>query len=222
MRRFCYLVFASMLLIGATPSPSPPAAPGVYRVQLPCADCPRIIMTLRLSANGTYSGRYVYVGRSASYVEHGTWTVNPANGMLTLRPYGGNAESLRMSSLTRVPASSESPTLETTWSLATLEGKRVTVAAGHEAPTMTFSKENSRVFGTGGCNNFTGSFKATASGGLTLSQVASTRMFCINDMETEDRFFAIFDKVRGYRISDGTLYLMAEGGATLATLTPNP
>jgi heat shock protein HslJ len=222
MRRFSYLVLASVLLFAAIPSPSPPTAPGVYRVQLPCADCSHIIMTLRLNANGTYSGRYVYVGRSASFVEHGTWKLNSASGMLTLQPWGGNAESLRAGSLTRVTPSSENPTLETSWSLVTLEGTHVTVAAGHEAPSMTFSKEDSRVFGTGGCNNFTGAFQATSSGELTLSQVASTRMFCIHDMETEDRFFAIFDKVRGYRISGGTLYLTGEGGATLATLTPNP
>lgn len=222
MRRLCYLLFASILLIAATPSPAPPAAPGVYRVQLPCADCSGIILTLRLNANGTYSGRYVYVGRSSSFVEHGTWKLDAASRMLTLQPWGGSAASLRESSLARVTPSPQNPALETTWSLATLEGAKVTVAAGHEAPTMTFSKEGSRVFGTGGCNNFTGSFASTASGGLTLSQVASTRMFCINDMETEDRFFAIFDKVRGYRISDGTLSLTGEGGSTLATLIPNP
>jgi copper homeostasis protein (lipoprotein) len=222
MRMLCCLVFASML-VAATPSPAPPTTPGVYRVQLPCADCSGIILTLRLNANGTYSGRYVYVGRSSSYVEHGTWKLDPTTQMLALQPYGGSASSLRESSLARVTPSPTQPTLEaTSWSLATLEGKQVTVAAGHEAPSMTFSKEDSRVYGTGGCNNFTGSFATTGSGGLTLSQVASTRMFCIHDMETEDRYFAIFDKVRGYRISGGALYLTAEGGATLATLTPNP
>lgn len=223
MRTFCYLLFASMLLIAATPSPSPISAPAVYRVQLPCADCSGIILTLRLNANGTYSGRYVYVGRSTSYVEHGTWKFSTANQMLMLQPWGGSATSLRARSLARVTPSPTHPSLEdTTWSLATLEGAKVTVAAGHEAPSMTFSKADSRVFGSGGCNNFTGAFKATGSGGLTLSQVASTRMFCISDMETEDRFFAIFDKVRGYRIDGGTLYLTAEGGKTLATLIPNP
>lgn len=87
---------------------------------------------------------------------------------------------------------------------------------------MTFDKEDSHVYGTGGCNHFTGGFSATASGGLTLSQVASTRMFCIHDMEIEDRFFSIFDKVHEYRISDGTLSLISQGGTTLATLIPNP
>jgi heat shock protein HslJ len=222
MRTFCYLVFASMLLIAATPSPSPLNVPGVYRVQLPCADCSGIILTLRLNANGTYSGRYVYVGRSTSYVEHGTWKFSTASRMLTLQPWGGSAASLRAGSLAQVTPSPKNPPLETTWSLATLEGTPVTVAAGHAAPSMTFSKEDSRVFGTGSCNNFAGTFTATASGALTLSQVASTRMFCINDMETEDRFFAMFEKVRGYRISGGTLYLTGEGGVTLATLIPNP
>jgi heat shock protein HslJ len=223
MRRFCYLVFASLLLLAATPSPAPPSGPGVYRVQLPCADCSAVILTLRLNANGTYSGRYVYVGRSSSYVEHGAWKVDSATGMLTLQPWGGSAASLRESSLTRVTPSPNPPALGgTSWALATLEGATITVVAGHEAPSMTFGKEDSRVFGTGGCNNFTGSFASTTSGGLTLSQVASTRMLCIHDMEAEDRYFAIFDKVRGYHISGGTLYLTGQGGATLATLTSNP
>jgi heat shock protein HslJ len=239
--RFCYLFFVSIFLIAAAPSPLPPlSVPAVYRGQLPCADCSGIIVTLRLNANGTYSERNVYIGRSSSFVEHGTWKFNTATGVLTLQPWGGSAESwrggndaLRMlgpggspapaSDLTRVTSAPANPPLEgTTWSLATLEGAHVTTAAGHSAPSMMFSKGDSRVTGTGGCNNFTGEFTTTTSGGLTLSKVASTRMFCIGDMETEDRFFSIFEKIHTYRIGGGTLYLVEEGGATLATLIPNP
>jgi copper homeostasis protein (lipoprotein) len=236
MRTFCYLFFASILLTTAATASAlaapPLKVPAVYRGQLPCADCPGIVMTLRLNANGTFSGRYVYIDRSSSFVEHGTWKYDAASGMLTLQPWGGSAESWRggndefrmqNSDLKRVTSAQENPSLEgTTWSLVTLEGTHVTVAADHSAPTMTFNKEDSRVSGTGGCNNFNGGFTTTASGGLTLTGVASTRMFCIGDMETEDRFFMMFDKIHGYRISDGTLYLVAKGGETLATLIPNP
>ena len=246
MRTFCYLLLSALLTAAATSSALARAAlivPAVFRGQLPCADCSGITVTLRLNADRTYSERNVYIGRSTSYVERGTWTYDTASGILTLKPSSGSAQLWRggndgfrmldasgnliapVSSdiLTRVTSAPPNPALEgTVWTLVTLEGANVTVPAGRSAPTMTLSAQDSRVTGSGGCNRFTGEFTTTASGVLTFGGIGSTRMFCADDMNTENRFFNVLEKVRGYRITSATLHLVAADGATLATLTAGP
>lgn len=93
--------------------------------------------------------------------------------------------------------------------------------AGHSVlPSIRF--ENQRVFGTGGCNRFSGRVQASGDT-LTLGPVAATRMTCPGAaMANETKFFAAVEATRRARIFDGKLILFGAGDAPLLTLEPAP
>lgn len=63
----------------------------------------------------------------------------------------------------------------TEWTLLRAESPTGTLAPGPDAPTVLFDGE--RIAGSDGCNQFAGSFAATA-GGFTTSRLVSTKRAC--------------------------------------------
>lgn len=75
-----------------------------------------------------------------------------------------------------------------------------------------------RVAGHSGCNRFTGGY-ALDGETLKLGPMASTKMACAPDqMEQEQAWFQMLDKVRGYEATHLVLKLKAADGKVIATL----
>lgn len=101
-----------------------------------------------------------------------------------------------------------------------LEGSEWSLAGdtGESVRSVTFGV-NGRIFGSGGCNRFTGSYNQQ-DGKLTISRIAATRRACTPDiMAKESDFLAMLARVRGARVENARLTLMDGSGADLVTLT---
>lgn len=105
------------------------------------------------------------------------------------------------------------------WALTTLQaaGGQPEMVGG-AGLTITFGMDG-RVTGSGGCNQFSGTYSADLGGTLTLSPLAATRIGCAAPIaDREARYFATLREAIGYTLDDGgaTLRLtFAQGGRQL-------
>ena len=79
---------------------------------------------------------------------------------------------------------------------------------------MILDTEGSRVKGFSGCNRFTGAYKVSESH-LQFSQIASTRMACMDGMEQEQRLLSALNGTTGFKINDNSLSLYGANGQLL-------
>lgn len=112
----------------------------------------------------------------------------------------------------------DQPLRNTYWKLLALEGQPVGPADFQREPHIVFAQDEGRVHGSGGCNGFFGGFEQPADGRLKMNRMASTMMACMQGMALEHRFLRTLERVDGYRISAGTLTLLAADGSELARL----
>jgi heat shock protein HslJ len=98
------------------------------------------------------------------------------------------------------------------WVLVSLAGSPVVEGS---IVTIGFDAEG-RAYGTGGCNRYTGSYDAQQDR-LTFSQVASTRMMCVDTavMEQEQAFFNALSGASSYTLGADTLVIATGEGAEL-------
>ncbi len=89
-------------------------------------------------------------------------------------------------------------------------------ATGKRAASLRF--DAGRVAGSGGCNRFGGTYKATGDR-LSFSPLATTRMACPPDiMKKEQAFLGMLADVRGMHIDGDRLELRDAAGNALAKL----
>ncbi len=106
---------------------------------------------------------------------------------------------------------------DTKWMIQTLNGSRVLIPEGGKEVFITFSNDG-KAIGSSGCNTFNG--KAEVSGSsMKLGPMATTRMMCQDQMDTERDFLAALNNTASYSISGNTLSLMDAGKNVLATFT---
>jgi heat shock protein HslJ len=105
----------------------------------------------------------------------------------------------------------------TTWLAEDVDGKGVIDRA---QSTIEFI-DDKRVAGSLGCNRYTGSYSADATG-MRFSQLASTRRMCPEAlMQQEARFNAALGATRGFRVDHGgAMTLLDAEGRTRARLMP--
>ena len=76
------------------------------------------------------------------------------------------------------------------------------------------------ISGSAGCNQYNGTYATSGADGLTITNVATTRKACADDVMTlESQFTSALEKVTTYSISGVTLTLRDADGATQATFT---
>lgn len=92
----------------------------------------------------------------------------------------------------------------TEWKLTRIEGNVVK----NEKAFIRFDETKNSAGGNGGCNVFGGSLSKIGNK-LKISEVFSTKMFCQDGSDVENKFFANLDRVTEYEIKDGKLFLMA-------------
>ena len=104
---------------------------------------------------------------------------------------------------------SDASITETHWKLTELIGKKIpSTTQGHKEMYMIFKKGTDRVQGNSGCNNFAGSYQLKEGKRITFSQIASTKMACLDfDMNTETQFLNVLSQADSYYIKGDTLQL---------------
>lgn len=104
-----------------------------------------------------------------------------------------------------------------TWELSNINGHDVVRSDYAKAiPYVNFSTDN-KVGGNGGCNTFGGSYNLNEEGGINLSQIFATKMFC--EGQGENEFMAALNKVNNSKIDSQKLVLM-EGITEVMTFVP--
>ena len=92
----------------------------------------------------------------------------------------------------------------TEWKLTRIEGSVIK----NDRAFIRFDETKNSAGGNGGCNVFGGSLSKIGNK-LKISEVFSTKMFCQNGSDVENKFFTNLDRVTEYEIRDEKLFLMA-------------
>ncbi|WP_237487920.1 META domain-containing protein [Hufsiella arboris] len=99
-------------------------------------------------------------------------------------------------------STSEEPQLEGThWKLVALNEKSIDLG---ENAFVEF--KDKKASGKAGCNSFTSEYES-AGKSLSLSKIASTKMFCNDMMDKENQIITNLESVKRYEIRYGLLYL---------------
>ncbi len=95
---------------------------------------------------------------------------------------------------------------ETNWQLESINGRQADAANYNSGlPVAYFSKDN-KITGNGGCNRFSGSYNLNEEGGINISQVISTKMFCPGDGEGE--YMKALETVNAAKVDKDKLVLL--------------
>lgn len=104
----------------------------------------------------------------------------------------------------------------TEWNVTSLLGKSLNAADITKVlPSLNFS-DNGKLFGSTGCNSFTGSYKLEGTK-LSLDPGAMTKMMCSDN--TEDVFLSAINQVTNVKLDGNTLNLL-NGSNTVMSLIP--
>lgn len=104
----------------------------------------------------------------------------------------------------------------TEWNVTSLLGKSLNAADITKGlPSLNFS-DNGKLFGSTGCNSFTGSYKLEGTK-LSLDPGAMTKMMCSDN--TEDVFLSAINQVTNVKLDGNTLNLL-NGSNTVMSLIP--
>lgn len=79
--------------------------------------------------------------------------------------------------------------------------------------SLQFDEATKRVTGSDGCNRLSGAFEA-GKNTISFSQVASTRMACMNNANIDQLFNKALIQVTNYKVEGKVLYLLDAQGTT--------
>ena len=208
--------------------------PGVYQGLVPCADCEGIEMIVVINHNLSYQVMSKYKGNEEVFTEKGTFAWNGSGNKIaflepsgTKRQFQVGEDKLVMLDQNGNPIQGalannyilkkvDNEITEKYWKLIELNGKPVVVKEDAASePHLIFKIEDSRVFGSGGCNRILGKYELAPGNRIKLSQMAGTLMACL-DMEVEGEFMKTLQVVDNYTVKDDTLSLNRARMAPLA------
>lgn len=101
------------------------------------------------------------------------------------------------------------PNITGTWILKSLNGQSATDIFKGKIPTMTIELAEKRIFGNGGCNNYTGGF-TFEKGIFSAPNLASTMMMC-GEENQEGQFHAVLGQSNKVSIVQGMLQFQNNG-----------
>jgi len=105
-----------------------------------------------------------------------------------------------------------------TWIVNQIGNTEITTApTARNVPSLQFDASTQRVSGSDSCNRIMGSYTA-AKDTLTLSQMATTRMACMNNDQLDQKFNEALAKVTHYQVFGKTLKLLDRHGNLLIQL----
>ena len=212
---------------------------GTYNGTLPCADCEGIVTTLTLNADLTYEQTNLYLGKSTDkFRDKGKFTWNDLGSIVTLegvldrpakfqvaenrliqldmqgKPITGNLADKYIlekqgSDLTDAALTGKR------WKLVELNGAPVKANDQDSPSFIEFQKEENKVNGFAGCNNFFGNYELKEGNRISFSKMASTMMAC-PDLAPEQELFKVFETADNYTIYGDELSLNKARMAPLA------
>ena len=202
---------------------------GTYRGILPCADCPGIKTQLVLNSDMTYKLKTSYLERGTGIEEEGKFSWNKNGNIITLDGYGhqkylvgenrlfsldGDGNKITGDLANRFILTKKQPELTgKDWKLIILNGK--TVSTSLKEPFIMFQKEELKVTGNTGCNNFFGTYELSDQCGIKFSQMGMTKMACIGD-NPELKFMNALAETTNYSLTINELILKDKSGKLLA------
>ena len=143
------------------------------------------------------------------------WAIG-SDGKLTIRGVADIVGAPEAGASTAAPSGAVTDLAGTSWQLVDLGSG---MPESPNIPAVAFAADGT-VSGTGGCNNFSGTYTTDGSS-ITIGALASTMMACVPDvvMTLETEFTTALQGATTWRIDDqGQLIL--EGGGRTVTLTP--
>ena len=211
--------------------------PGTYSGTIPCKDCLGIQIQVTLNADNTYKASGKYLNEDGSESDYGfSGKIQWKNNGGTVLLEGLNADKISKNFLVGedklVQLDSEGKAIESDptanytlakvdmdlvekyWKLTELMGEPV-VTKGKDA-YITFKVDGNRVIGNGGCNNLFGTYQLGVANRLSFSQIASSMMMCMDNMETEDGLKKALGAADSYYLQSDTLILNKGRMAPLA------
>ena len=102
--------------------------------------------------------------------------------------------------ISKIPTINQSDLLKE-WTVIKIKG----LEELNSSPTMNFEKEDTKVAGFAGCNNYFSTYKVSGNA-LNLGPAGATRKLC-PDMSVEDLFFQNLPKIARFEIVKKELYL---------------
>ncbi|MCG2608989.1 MULTISPECIES: META domain-containing protein [unclassified Acinetobacter] len=93
-----------------------------------------------------------------------------------------------------------------------------TVATARNIPSLQFDAASKRISGIDGCNRIMGSYEAGRDT-LVLSQIAGTKMACLDNNNLSEQFNAALAKVANYQVFGKTLKLLDRHGNVVLQFT---
>lgn len=93
-----------------------------------------------------------------------------------------------------------------------------TVATARNIPSLQFDAASKRISGADGCNRIMGSYEAGRDT-LLLSQMAGTKMACLDNNNLSEQFNAALAKVANYQVFGKTLKLLDRHGNVVLQFT---
>lgn len=94
----------------------------------------------------------------------------------------------------------------TSWELTTVNGKPADSTNYNSGlPVANFSTDN-KITGNGGCNRYNGSYNINDEGGINISQMASTKMFCPGNGEND--YLKALESADGASVENDKLILL--------------
>ncbi|HEY4011097.1 MAG TPA: META domain-containing protein [Acidobacteriaceae bacterium] len=112
------------------------------------------------------------------------------------------------------------PIAKTHWKLISVGDTKIPATTVRE-PFLELDPATHRMSGTGGCNQFTGSYELEGDH-LRFSQTAATRMACAGGMDTDDALLKALDNTREWKVSGHRLSLLDADGRVVARFTAAP
>jgi len=95
---------------------------------------------------------------------------------------------------------------QTAWELSSINGKKVDAASlPNGVPTAIFDKEH-KISGNSSCNGYGGSYNLNDEGGMNVSQIMATKMYCEGSIENE--YFKAIEKINTAKVEKDKLTLM--------------
>jgi len=105
----------------------------------------------------------------------------------------------------------------TTWWLAELDGKPITLADEQREAYVILEVEGNKMHGFSGCNKFFGTYLVKGEI-FVFNKMAGTRMACLKGLNLENGFLKAMHNTEAYRILDGVLELRDRDEHVLARL----
>lgn len=204
---------------------------GHYQGVLPCADCEGIKTTINLNNDLTYTIKDEYLGKKEGVFEsRGTFEWSDDGQKIMLSDTDRYTYFVGENRLVQLDKSGNKITgdlanfyilnkidepeitfTNTKWKLVKILGKEINDSKAF----ISFATENNRVFGNNSCNSFSGSFEVKNGNQITLSQVATTMMACV-DMTVETQFMDVLKNADNYSLNGKTMTLNKARMAPLA------